>query len=121
MSPRSLENSRAVLLGQAGFCILLPHHPGVLVKHLKAEHSLGPEGLLLAHCSLSVFKQKGKVGRGAGKFTSLVLSFSERKLTRTKGALIDSQFPRALVRFLVNAPHDVNHTRILFLSRRVAA
>lgn len=55
---------RAVLLGQAVFCVLFPHHPGVLLKHLKAEHSLGPEGLIAGSLLFKVsLKRKGKWGR----------------------------------------------------------
>lgn len=38
--------------GKRVLCLLFPPYPGVLGKHLEAERSLGPGGLIAVHCSL---------------------------------------------------------------------
>ena len=54
MTPRG-EFPEQLYLGAWVLCLLLPLPPGVPVKHLEAELSLRPEGLMLAHCSLRDF------------------------------------------------------------------
>lgn len=68
------EFSEQLCLGKQVLCLMFPSYAGVLVKHLEAELSLGPERLI-ADALLLKMSLKGRRRDGADcwGFTCLVL------------------------------------------------
>lgn len=57
-------------------CRMFPLYPGVLVKHLKAEHFWGPEGLIAGSLLFKVsLKRRGRWEVDCWRFTCLELRF----------------------------------------------
>ena len=70
------ESPEQLCLGKQVLYRMFPPYPGVLVKHLEAELSLGPEGLIAGALLLEVsLKGRGREKVDFWGFACLVLRF----------------------------------------------